>query len=108
MRIISQDGTIDVLYKKVAIQRCEEKIYFLSLDLLGTVDLKEDLQLAEYSTGEKAEKAMETFHSAYMLYRIFISSTEEDKKKCEGMLQKEERGPLYGIFRFPSDDEIEV
>ena len=54
MRAISQDGTIDVPYEMVVIQRFEEDIYFLNRNLTGVEDLISDIRLAEYSTNAKA------------------------------------------------------
>lgn len=84
MRVISQDGTIDMPYEEVIIQRFRSRIYFLNKNLTGVESLSDDMQIAEYSTKEKAIKAME------MLRNEFADYGES------------------GIFRFPQDDEIEV
>ena len=65
MRVISQDGTIDVPYEMVVIQRFEEDVYFLNRNLTGVENLINDITLAEYSTKEKAIKAMEMLRKAY-------------------------------------------
>lgn len=93
MRVISQDGTIDVPYEMVVIQRFEKDIYFLNRNLTGVEDLINDITLAEYSTEAKAIKAME------MLREAWINETVEF-----------EDGIYHGniIFRFPHDNEIEV
>lgn len=57
MRIISQDGTIDVPYEMIAIHRYKEKIYFFSKNLVGIAGVTEDIVLAEYSTEVKAKKS---------------------------------------------------
>ena len=84
MRVISQVGTIDMPYEEVIIQRFRSRIYFLNKNLTGVESLSDDMQIAEYSTKEKAIKAME------MLRNEFADYGES------------------GIFRFPQDDEIEV
>lgn len=56
MRVISQDGTIDVPYEQVVIQCFNREIYFLNKNLTGVDSLIEDIKMASYSTEEKALK----------------------------------------------------
>ena len=65
MRVISQNGTMDVPYEMVVIQRFEEDVYFLNRNLTGVEDLISDVRLAKYSTEAKALKAMEMLREAY-------------------------------------------
>ena len=103
MRVISQDGTIDVPYEMVVIQRFEEDIYFLNRNLTGVEDLISDIRLAKYSTEEKAIKAMEMLSFMKLIagttnYESFIRRfTEDDFIKA-----------TTEYFQFPQDDEIEV
>lgn len=39
MRIISQDGTLDIPYEQVVIQRFNGEIYFLNKNLIGVEQL---------------------------------------------------------------------
>ena len=66
MRLISQNGEIDIPYEQCVIQRFKEKIYFLNKNLTGVEQLVSDMEIATYSTEEKAEKAMEMLHDAYL------------------------------------------
>lgn len=50
MRIISQDGTVDIPYDQTALTRVGKEIYADSIKF-------EDLRIAKYSTEEKAVKA---------------------------------------------------
>lgn len=93
MRVISQDGTIDVPYEKVVIQRYDRVIYFLNKNLTGVEQLINDIEMAEYSTEVKAIKAME------MLREAWINETVEFE---DGIYHRNI------IFKFPQDDEIEV
>lgn len=110
MRVISQDGTIDIPYEEVIIQRFRSRIYFLNKNLTGVESLSDDVQIAEYSTEAKALKAMEMLKEHYGLlsfmkliagttkYEIFINRFTEDsfiKATTE-------------YFQFPQDNEIEV
>ena len=56
MRVISQDGTLDMPYEEVIIQRFRSRIYFLNKNLTGVESLNDDMQIVEYSTEEKAKK----------------------------------------------------
>lgn len=70
MRVISQDGTLDMPYEEVIIQRFKSRIYFLNKNLTGVESLNDDMQIAEYSTEEKAKKAMEELRYAYMCHSL--------------------------------------
>lgn len=89
MRVISQDGTFDIPYEMVVIQRFEEKIYFLNQNLAGVDGVTSDLEIAGYSTEEKAKKAMEELREQYRKYVRCNVNT-------------------YACFQFPQDKEIEV
>jgi hypothetical protein len=89
MRIISQDGTLDIPYEQVIIQRFRCEIYILNKNLTGVEQLCSDMVIAKYSTEEKAKKAMEMLGEHY--------------KKYVGASVN-----IYGCFQFPNDDEIEV
>ena len=93
MRVISQDGTMDVPYEMVVIQRFKEDVYFLNRHLTGVEDLVNDIRLAKYSTEAKAIKAME------MLRETWINETVEFE---DGIYHRNI------IFQFPKDSEIEV
>lgn len=122
MRIISQDGTIDMPYEEVIIQRFKSRIYFLNKNLTGVESLSDDMQIAEYSTEEKAIKAMEMLREAYIGMPIVMQNVDisddmakefERLKKC-GIMVRTENQPSKvdfinnAIFQFPQDDEIEV
>lgn len=89
MRIISQDGTFDIPYEHVIIQRFRCEIYFMNKNLTGVEHLCSDMVIAKYSTDEKAEKVMEMLREQYKKY-VGVSVN------------------IYGCFQFPKDDEIEV
>lgn len=122
MRVISQDGTIDVPYEMVVIQKFRNAIYFLNRNLSGVEDLINDIELAEYSTEEKAIKAMEMLRKAYIGMPIVMQNVDvsddvkkefERLKKCGVMVRAENQPPKVEcvsntIFQFPQDDEIEV
>lgn len=121
MRIISQDGTLDMPYEQVIIQRFEDEIYFLNKNLTGIDDLVGDIVIAKYSTEEKAKKAMEMLRVAYAGKFITNADIPEDfdetiKTAMKGgfgaVIVKDSCGRaefnnLNGYFQFPAEEELE-
>ena len=121
MRVISQDGTLDIPYEEVIIQRFESKIYFLNKNLTGVEHLVSDMDIATYSTEEKAKKAMEMLRDAYIGMPIVMQNVDvsedvsrefERLKKCGIIVQTESRPSKIecisnAIFQFPTDEELE-
>jgi hypothetical protein len=97
MRVVSQDGKIDMPYEMVGIFRFKAEIYFLNRNLTGVIPLDGDVRLATYSTEEKAIKAMKMLREAYLLKAEIESDNCYDYKVA-----------LNKVFQFPQDDEIEV
>ena len=124
MRILSQDGKIDVNYDlgnlSIASGRCEDaeraSIYFHSCSCPNAT------RLAEYTSVEKARKAMEMLHEAYtgiplILQNVDISDDVKEmfeKWKKQGICVVSENQPSKveyvgnALFQFPSDDELEA
>lgn len=123
MRAISQDGTIDVPYEQVVIQRFNRVIYFLNKNLTGVESVTNDMEMASYSTEEKAKKAMEMLRIAYTgSIAMFqnVEPTEEVNevfKKCNTQviyasldnqpseIKFENHQNFY--FQFPAEEELE-
>lgn len=109
MRVISQDGTLDMPYEEVIIQRFRSRIYFLNKNLIGVESLNEDMQIAEYSTEEKAKKAMEMLRIAYEnneFYHHTANSkyfTEFTQALSKEMFNK----ATTEYFQFPAEEELE-
>lgn len=110
MRIISQDGAIDMPYEEVIIQRFSSRIYFLNKNLTGVESLSDDMQIAKYSTEAKAVKAMEMLRKAYennMFYHCMANTKRFEE--AQNILSVEQfRKATAEYFQFPQDDEIEV
>lgn len=88
MRVISQDGTWDIPYDKVAIQRVGNKIYFLNANLMGVEESESDECIAKYSTVEKAINVIDSLRNRY-----------------ERHMQSPELR-AYNYFVFPEDSEV--
>ena len=98
MRVISQDGTLDMPYE-MSIVWCEDDGCVL-LQPIG--EIGEYQKFAKYSTEEKAKKAMEELRYAYMCHTIVkMWQTPPD-----GIDEKLTMG-LSGVFHFPTDEELE-
>lgn len=110
MRVISQDGAIDMPYEEVIIQRFKSRIYFLNKNLTGVESLSDDMQIAEYSTEAKAVKAMEMLREVYE-NNVFYHCAAGSKRfeEVQRVLSEEQfRKATAEYFQFPQDDEIEV
>lgn len=87
MRVISQDGTIDMPYEICSVW-CRGSV--IMCDMCG--DNTTNTVLATYSTEEKAKKAMEmlreSFKSQYVEYENGIYSSQT-------------------VFKFPAEEELE-
>ena len=110
MRVISQDGTIDMPYESVIIQRFESRIYFLNKNLTGVEPLNDDMQIAEYSNEEKAKKAMELLRMVYENNEFYhhTATLERFTEFTQALSEEMFKKVTSEYFRFPQDDEIEV
>ena len=122
MRVVSQDGLIDVPYEISAFSFghkaniSEFNIYIRSKFL----DEKPCI-IATYSTQEKAMKAMEMLRSAYSGMPVIFQNVEPSED-VERMLKRAKTNGIIAItddkkskieyvnnviFRFPKDEEVE-
>lgn len=120
MRVISQDGTIDVPYDYFSLSMASGK--YKDVEVAYIYSSPHGTKLAEYSTREKAIKAMEMLRETYIGMPIVMQNVDvsedlakefERLKKC-GLMVKTENQPSKvdfinnAVFQFPQDDEIEV
>lgn len=91
MRVISQDGTMDVPYDYFSLSMSSGKYKDVKVAYIYCQNSSSPIgtKLAEYSTEEKAIKAMGMLREQYKKY---VSASVN----------------IYGVFQFPQDDEIEV
>ena len=112
MRVISQDGTIDVPYNffslSVASGKCKDVEY--ACIYCRNLSAPHGTKLAEYSSKEKALKAMEMLREAYENNEFYHHTSATDVfKEVASLLSNEEFDKLTSeYFQFPQDDEIEV
>lgn len=124
MRVISQDGTIDVPYDYFLLSMSSGKYKDVEVAYIYCQNSSSPIgtKLAEYSTKAKALKAMEMLREAYIGIPIVMQNVDisenvakefEKLKKCGVMVRAENQPSKVecvsnAIFQFPQDDEIEV
>lgn len=123
MRVISQDGTKDFPYESSSVSiygGCVNGRIYVRMQLCGGYD--DSVDAADYSTKEKAIKAMEMLRDAYIGIPIIMQNVDisenlkkefESLKKCGVIVQAENQPSKVdfinnAIFQFPQDEEIEV
>lgn len=112
MRVISQDGTIDVPYDYFSLSMSSGKYKDVEVAYIYCHNLSSPngTKLAEYSTKAKALKAMEMLKSAYennMFYHCMAA--RKGFVEAQSALGAEQfRKATTEYFQFPQDDEIEV
>lgn len=128
MRVISQNGRIDIPYgyfslsmscAKIASGKVEDRNVFSIV--CHNLSSPNGTKLAEYSTEEKAKKAMEMLRDAYTGMPIAMQNVDisediakefERLKKC-GVLVRTDNQPSKVeyinnvIFQFPAEEELE-
>ena len=118
MRIISQNGTVDVPYEMSAIRNDDKLIILCMAGETGKGSV-----IARYSTSEKAEKAMEMLRTAYTGKFVtnadvpddFNEQLKEVMKHGFGTIIVNDRydsrvefNNLNGYFQFPKDEDVEL
>ena len=107
----------DIPYEKVVIsQSMIEPNKIVAWDFFGGEDTI--ILMAEYSTPEKAEKAMQKLHECYtgVLLLQNVDFPEGEAEKLKGMksgficvnnrTDNVRIEPMHMVFRFPQEDEI--
>lgn len=119
MRVISQNGMIDVPYE-MAVIHCIETIIWMNV----AGDTGKGTLMAEYSTPEKTQKAMELLRRQYIgiMPSLVIDNGNSFDAESMEILRNSTVGALIRtanpgdvevhhlprMFRFPADEEIEV
>ena len=101
MRVISQDGCYDIPYEQAVVSRLGRTVAAYPLNDLGSSDY---IQLASYSTEEKAIKAMEMCREKY-LSRMELDGGYD---MVNGCYVQPNYWVLPKVFRFLADEDIEV
>lgn len=105
MRVISQDGTIDIPYELSAVTiGYKLDLSKFNINIRSKLLDERPCIVATYSTEEKAYKAMEMLREKYLQY---ISLQGGESAFVQAVFQPN-YWVLPKVFQFPQDDEIEV
>lgn len=111
MRVISQDGTIDVPYEISSLSMASGKyedvehaaIYCRNYSTtMGT-------KMADYSSKEKAKKAMEMLRLAYENNEFYhhTANSEHFVEVCNVLSEEQFKKSTSEYFQFPAEEELE-
>ena len=124
MRVISQDGTMDVPYEISSFSMAVGKYENVEHAVIFCYNYSTSMgtKMAEYGSKEKAKKAMEMLRDAYIGMPIVTQNVDisegvmkefERLKKC-GIVVRAENQPSKvdfinnAVFQFPQDEDVEV
>ena len=102
MRVISQDGTMDYPYENSIVFIDTRGVRDKAFVLMQAIGDDEASIMAQYSTKEKAKKAMEELRMAYMCHNL----AKMWQTPPDGIDEKLTMG-LSGVFEFPADEGLE-
>lgn len=101
MRVVSQDGLMDYPYDNSVVFIDPRNKNVVYVQMIGDSDVA---ALGEYSTEEKALKAMIMLRQAYM-HRMELDGGYDHANQC---YVQPNYWVLPRVFQFPADDEIET
>lgn len=106
MRVISQDGTIDIPYDYFSLIIANGKYEDVEVACIYCHNLSspKGTKLAEYSRKEKAENAMKMLRDAY-LSRMELDGGYDAVNGC---YVQPNFWVLPKVFQFPKDEDVEV
>ena len=123
MRVISQDGTMDVPYEISSFSMAVGKYENVEHAVIFCYNYSTSMgtKMAEYGSKEKAKKAMEMLRDAYIgmpivMQNVDVSedvSREFERLKKYGIMVQTENQPSKiecisnAIFQFPTEEELE-
>lgn len=109
MRVISQDGRLDFPYDSSSVSLyagCINGRVYVRMQICGYDD---SVDVADYSTKEKAKKAMEMLRIAYE-NNVFYHCTAGSKcfEEVRSILSEEQfQKATTEYFQFPAEEELE-
>lgn len=110
MRVISQDGTLDVPYSNCQLFVIGAKYDVKVARIYCQSSYAPSVKIAEYSTNAKAFKAMEMLKEHYGLlsFMKLIAGTTKYESFIRKFAEDDFIKATTEYFQFPQDDEIEV
>lgn len=110
MRVISQDGTLDVPYSNYQLFVVGAKYDVKVARIYCQSSYAPSVKIAEYSTNAKALKAMEMSREYYdgLAFSHLMAGTPVYNRTISKMSAEDFAKSTTEYFQFPQDDEIEV
>lgn len=102
MRVISQNGNVDLPYEQIVVCHAMESVIALYNG--------EKYVLGEYSSKEKSYKAMEMLRKSYENNEFYhcIAGSKRFEEVQSILSEEQFQKATTEYFQFPQDDEIEV
>ena len=106
MRVISQHGNVDLPYEQIVVCHAMQSVIALYNG--------EKYVLGEYSSKEKAYKAMEMLREQYgklEVMKVLASGTAEYMEKAlatDEMIKHYNTYCDMNVFQFPQDEDVEI
>lgn len=109
MRVISQDGTKDFPYDNAWVsvyEGCINGRVYVRMQICGYDD---SVDVADYSTEEKAKKAMEMLRIAYENNEFYhhTANSKYFTEVCKVLSSEMFRKSTSEYFQFPAEEELE-
>lgn len=109
MRVISQDGTKDFPYDSSSVSvyaGCINGRVYVRMQICGYDD---SVDVADYSTKEKAKKAMEMLRIAYENNEFYhhIANSEHFTEFTQALSKEMFEKATSEYFQFPTEEELE-
>lgn len=109
MRVISQDGTKDFPYDSSSVSLyagCINGRVYVRMQICGYDD---SVDVADYSTKEKAKKAMEMLRIAYENNEFYhhIANSEHFTEFTQALSKEMFEKATSEYFQFPAEEELE-
>ena len=120
MRIISQDGTIDIPYENFVFGITKDNFIVAIRDTVARPSEVCQGIVAEYSSKEKAQKAMEMLRTSYVGLPILFQNVDMNESVVDKLKEWKRDGIVLlhdnadskieqvnnAIFQFPQDEDV--
>lgn len=106
MRVISQDGRLDFPYEKSVVFIPPREKTIVRVQMTGDY---EPTMMAQYSTAEKAKKAMKMLRIAYENNEFYhhTANSEHFVELCHVLGREAFKEYTSEYFQFPAEEELE-
>lgn len=109
MRVISQDGTMDVPYEVSSLNMVVGKYEDVVNAAIYCCNSFSTIRMAEYFTEEKAKKAMEMLRIAYENNEFYhhTANSKYFTEVCQVLSNEMFKKSTTEYFQFPAEEELE-